>query len=143
MLRFGRLLLLFALGGCALHHTSATAPDPNVITFDQIQMDYQHADKVAVQAIRRRTAMVMHIACVKLMNPSRRQHLDRLHFCKTNPIRGRRRQDDWRSPAWRWLSTCCAGADTAADSSANDHREHVQFRVVRECDKDGSSCLSG
>jgi hypothetical protein len=27
---------------------------------------------------------------------------------------------------------------SAADSSGNDHREHVLFRVVRECDKNGS-----
>jgi hypothetical protein len=26
---------------------------------------------------------------------------------------------------------------SAANSSANDHREQVLFRVVRECDKDG------
>jgi L-cystine transport system ATP-binding protein len=33
-------------------------PASGTIAFDQIRMDYQHADKVAVQAIRRRTAMV-------------------------------------------------------------------------------------
>jgi hypothetical protein len=35
---------------------------------------------------------------------------------------------------WSW-----AIYHSAADSSANDHREHVLFRVVRECDKDGSN----
>ena len=33
-------------------------PASGTITFDQIQMDYQRADTTAVQAIRRRTAMV-------------------------------------------------------------------------------------
>ena len=33
-------------------------PASGTITFDQIRMDYQRADKTAVQAIRRRTAMV-------------------------------------------------------------------------------------
>jgi len=34
------------------------APASGTITFDQIRMDYQRVDKAAVQAIRRRTAMV-------------------------------------------------------------------------------------
>jgi L-cystine transport system ATP-binding protein len=33
-------------------------PSSGTIKFDQIQMDYQRVDKIAVQAIRRRTAMV-------------------------------------------------------------------------------------
>lgn len=34
------------------------APESGTITFDEIRMDYQHPDKTAIAAIRRRTAMV-------------------------------------------------------------------------------------
>jgi hypothetical protein len=36
MKRIIRLLLIFAVTGCALHHTSAAHGNPNVITFDEI-----------------------------------------------------------------------------------------------------------
>jgi len=36
MKRLARLLLLLVFSGCALHHTTAVAPNPNVITFEQI-----------------------------------------------------------------------------------------------------------
>jgi hypothetical protein len=49
-----------------------------------------------------------------------------------------RHQYGWRGPARRWLPTCCClelgHILSAANSSANDHRERILFRVVRECD---------